>query len=401
MIAPGTTWHIEPQTRLTRSLKGWSEKERSGQFHIVGILNGEGIGPEIIQASKPLLDVIEAHTEHRFELRYGGKIGIDAEKETGQGLTEEVVQFCTNIFDDHGAIICGPASGRFVYELRTSFDLYCKMVPLRPITALSNTGVLKPEAVAQVDILIIRENVGGLYQSDFGLEKKSGYRRAFHHIYYDDAQVSRIMQVAINVADMRQKKLCVVTKTGGAPAISELWQDNAEQLAHTSDVEVKMLAIDTACYQLLADAQNFDVIVAPNMFGDVLADGAALLLGSRGMSCSANYADNGIAVYQTGHGAAYDLAGMDQANPLGQIQSLAMMLGESFRLGRLCEEIRGAINDTLSAGWRTPDIMASGCKVVGTRELGQRITEALDFRLTHVKTHSTQNMTPLIASTHE
>ena len=399
MMAPGTTWDDEPQ--LTRSLKGWGGKESSGQSRVIGILNGEGIGPEIIQASMPVLDAIEANTEHRFELRYGGKIGLEAQKETGQVLTEEVLRFCSSVFDAHGAIFCGPGGGRFVYELRTAYDLYCKMVPLKPIKALSNTGALRPEAVAQADILIIRENISGLYQGDFGFEEESGTRRAFHHLHYDDVQVSRIMQVAINVADMRRKKLCVVTKPGGAPAISELWKDIAGQLARASDVEIRTLEIDTACYQLLAQAQDFDVVVAPNMFGDVLADGAALLLGARGMSYSANFSDNGIAVYQTGHGAAYDLAGKNQANPAGQIQSLAMMLDESFGLGHLSGEIRGAINDTLTAGWRTQDIMAPGCKVTGTGELGQRIAEALDFRLAHEQTHSSRNVTPLAGLAHE
>lgn len=399
MMTPGTTWHDEPQ--LTSSLKGWGDRERSGQSRVIGVLSGEGIGPEVIQATMSVLDAIEAGTGHRFEVRYGGKIGIEAQKETGQVLTKEVMQFCAGIFDDRGAVFCGPGGGRFVYELRTAFDLYCKMVPIKPLTALSNTGALRPEAVAQADILIIRENVSGLYQGDFGFENKSGTRRAFHHLHYDDVQVSRIMQVAINVAGMRRKKLCVVTKPGGAPAISELWKDIAEQLARASGVEIRTLEIDTACYQLLAKAQEFDVVVAPNMFGDVLADGAALLLGARGMSYSANFADNGIAVYQTGHGAAHDLAGTNQANPVGQIQSLAMMLDESFGLGHLSGEIRAAINDTLTAGWRTPDIMAPGCKVTGTVELGQRIAEALDFRLTHEQTHSSQNVTPLVGLAHE
>jgi 3-isopropylmalate dehydrogenase len=339
--------------RLVHALQGWDAIGPPVASFVIGVLPGEGIGPEVINASLVVLDAIQSATNLSFSIRTGGKIGCEAQRETGHALAPEVIQFCRSVFADHGAIFCGPGGGRFVYDLRRQFDLYCKMVPLQPVGALQDTGVLKPAAVENIDVLVIRESIGGLYFGDFGLEDQADRRRAYHCFYYDETQVARILRVAIHAASLRRKRLCIVTKPGGAPSISELWRQQAESLTVGLDVDTRMLEVDNACYQLVAEARSFDVVVAPNMFGDVLADSAALLLGSRGMSYSANFSDHGMAVYQTGHGAAYDLAGTDRANPVGQIQSLAMMLRESFGLGLLSTQIGAAISDTLAAGWRT------------------------------------------------
>lgn len=367
--------------RLSLAIPGREKLAPQQSPYLIGVLTGEGIGPEVIQASLKVLDAIQTTTDYRFILLQGGEIGTQAQRRTGHALTEEVIDFCSTVFEDNGAIFCGPGGGRFVYELRAHFDLFCKLVPLRPVRAIREVGVLKPEATDNVDILVIRENIGGLYLGEFGFDENDGKRRAFHTFHYDNVQVARILQVAVNAARMRRGRLCVITKPGGAPSISRLWQEQAEALMADGDIELRLLEIDTASYQLLAEADNFDVVVAPNMFGDVLADGATLLLGSRGMSYSANFAATGAAVYQTGHGAAYDLAGTDRANPIGQIQSLAMMLCESFGLDELSRHIQAAISDTLAAGWRSRDILAPGCRAVGTQELGNLIAETLRARL--------------------
>jgi 3-isopropylmalate dehydrogenase len=348
---------------------------------VIGALPGEGIGPEVVAASLSLLGSIEANSGYRFEVRSGGQIGLEAQLASGQALTEDVIRFCEGIFVEGGAVFCGPGGGRFVYELRRRFDLYCKMAPLQPIAALRDTGVLRPEAVEALDILIIRENVSGLYHGKFGFEQHGGQRRAFQNFHYDENEVTRILLIARAAARLRRKRVCVVTKPGGAPSISRLWQEQAECVMAGLDIDMQLLNVDTACYQLVADARSFDVVVAPNMFGDVLADVAALLLGSRGMSSSANFGDGGLAVYQTGHGAAYDLAGKDRANPVGQILALAMLLHESFGLEQLAMQVRGAVGDALASGWRTADIMATGCREVGTRQLVAHIDEHLCERL--------------------
>ncbi len=374
--------YAQPGPRLVNALRGWKEMESPREPFVIGVLPGEGIGPEIIGASLELLSIIQSANQYRFDIRWGGKIGMEAQKETGRTLTDEVVQFCESVFRERGAILCGPGGGRFVYDLRRQFDLYCKMVPLRPLPAVRNTGALRPEVVDKADILIIREATGGLYLGEFGFEERAEGRRAYHRFHYDEQQVARILRAALQVAQMRRKRLHVVTKLAGAPSISELWRQQTERLSAGTEIKVQTLDVDTACYLMVADAGNFDVVVVSNMFGDVLADSASLLLSSRGMSYSANFADHGLAVYQTGHGAAYDLAGTNRANPVGQILSLAMMLRESFGLASLANKVETAVNDVLAQGWRTRDIMAPGCTEIGTQELGQRIAQRLGDRLT-------------------
>jgi 3-isopropylmalate dehydrogenase len=336
---------------------------------IVGVLPGEGIGPEIIAAA---LDVLAA-VDGAFEVRTGGAIGLPALEETGRALTPEVVSFCEEVFADRGAILCGPGGARFVYDLRARFDLFCKLTPVRPIAALDDTGVLRPEARAGVDLLVVRENSGGLYFGEWGSEGAA----AFQQFRYEEGRVARLLDVAVRAAELRRGRLCLVVKPEGIPAISELWQSQLTQRAAGHAVETRVLEVDHASYQLIADARSHDVIVAPNLFGDILSDCAALLLGSRGLSYSGNFGPGGAAVYQTGHGAARELAGTDRANPLGQVFSLAMLLRESCGLADAADAIEEAAARTVAAGWRTADVAGPGSRVIGTREMGRRVAEAL------------------------
>jgi 3-isopropylmalate dehydrogenase len=366
---------------LLSALPAWRAPSDASRTAVIGVLTGEGIGSEIIPVALALLERLLDHTSRRFELRHGGNIGKAALAVQGSSLTGEVVDFCSGIFDDGGAILCGPGGERFVYELRARFDLFCKFTPLKPTVALRDAGVLRPNAVEGVDIVAVRENVGGLYFGEWGQRpSSSGGTTAFHHFAYDEKDVERILQVALNLARQRRGRLCVTVKPGGVPAISALWEAKARQLAQ-SDAQVDILEIDNAAYQLIANARQFDVVVSPNMFGDVLADCGALLLGSRGMSFSGNFSAEGYAVYQTGHGAAHDIAGADVANPVGQIYSLAMLLRESLAWPEAALALETAVATTLSQGYRTRDIATAGSRVVGTRELGHRIGAALAEQL--------------------
>lgn len=349
----------------------------AGEPLALAVLAGEGIGPEVIAACRSILEVIDKHTAHTFEVEYGGKIGKEAQSESGSSLPPEILEFCRSNFERGAPILCGPGGGRFVYELRSEFDIYCKFVPLQPMPALSDTGVLREAAVRDVDILMIRENVGGVYQGSWTAENTENGRRAHQSFFYDEHQVQRIIALAVIAAKQRRGKLCVVHKPGGTPAISDLWVDIARQCTANSGVELRFLEVDTAAYLLLAEANSFDVVVTPNMFGDVLADAAALLLGSRGMSYSFNVSETGNSVYQTGHGAAYDLAGTNTANPIGQIQTLASLLHESFGLLDLSRALLVACNTVLAEGWRTSDIMTADARLLGTAEMGAAIAERL------------------------
>jgi 3-isopropylmalate dehydrogenase len=350
-------------------------QQRQGPF-VIGVLPGEGVGPEVIGAALDVLEAVEEVSGQRFELRTGGPIGLAAKRATGSELTPDVVGFCEETFADGGALLCGPGGGRFVYDLRERFDLYCKLAPVQPLAALRGAGPLRAEAVDGVDIVVVRENIGGIYFGEHG-ESRPGQRSAaaHHHFGYEAGQVDRIVRVAMELARRRRGRLSVIVKRAGVPSISRLWIERAEELNAGFGLELDVLEIDNACYQIVASAPGFDVVVAPNLFGDVVADIAALLLGSRGVSHSANFGEGGRAVYQTGHGGAHDLEGTDRANPIGQIRALAMLLHESFGMVQLRQAIDGAIERALSDGWRTADVTEPGCKLVGTRELGRRIAE--------------------------
>lgn len=369
-------------SRCNRAFSNWGRIGREPPpTALVGVLAGEGIGAELMAVCRLILEQVGACAGQRFEFASGGVIGTTAFKATGLWVPPEIEHFCREIHARQGAVLCGPGGGRFVYELRRHLNLFCKLVPLTPTAALRDLGPLRPDRLEDVDILVVRENLGGLYQGSGDHTSDGEIRRAQHTFEYHAPQVTRIIEVGAALAETRRGKLCVVYKPGGIPSISALWREMAEQVCAGRALDWQLLEVDNACYQVIANARAFDVVVAPNMFGDVLADAASVLLGSRGMSFSANFSDDGIGVYQTGHGAAYDLAGTDRANPIGQIHSMVFMLREHFDLEGLATAIMQGVEDVLAAGWRTADVMAPGCRFVGTRRLGELIADAACARL--------------------
>jgi 3-isopropylmalate dehydrogenase len=344
----------------------------------VGVLPGEGIGPEVIAVALSVLSAVEASNGARFEVRTGGAIGFDAERRSGRPLTDEVAAFCEGVFETGGAILAGPGGGRFVYDLRRRFDLFCKISPVRPVEPLLEAGRLKARAVAGADVLVVRENAGGEYLGEW-LETSDGRegRVCVHSYRYSERQVRRLLAVAAVLAAGRRRRLDVIVKDGGIPGVSGLWRDLGREAAAKANVEVRFVDIDLAAYRLIQDPLSFDVIAASNLFGDVLADVGAVLVASRGMSFSGNFSEEGAAVYQTNHGSALDIAGQGRANPIGQVASLAMMLRESFGLAREARWIEAGVADVLERGFRTFDIAEPGARVCGTAELGERIAAAV------------------------
>lgn len=359
--------------RIGRALGGWPEAPRPG-VHLVGVLPGEGVGPEVVGAALDVLSALDAVGTARFEVRRGPEPPQQAGESGGFTGAEEA--FCAEVFAEEGAILCGARSGRFVYELRQRFDLFCKLTPIRPLEPLLGIGPCRAEAAGGADLLFVRENVGGLYFGSHSEQHEGGVLREVSHTFrYERRVIDRILGVAATLAERRRGLLTVVLKRGGVPSMSAIWRVAAEEHPGVSNLDFEFLDVDNACYQVVADARRFDVLVSANMFGDVIADVAVLLLGSRGLSYSANFGDHGRAVYQTAHGAALDLAGTDRANPVGQILSLASLLEESFGRAELAHTVRRATTEVLAHGWRTADTMAPGCTQVGTRELGKRIAE--------------------------
>jgi 3-isopropylmalate dehydrogenase len=353
---------------------------------VVGVLPGEGIGPEVIEATLAVLHAVAAASPVRFEVRTGGPIGLAAERTCGQPLSREVIEFCHGVFAAGGAVLAGAGGGRFVYDVRKEFDLFCKLNPLVPPLELRAVGCLKDGQADGVDVLVVRENIGGVYQGQSGESRTPDGRTAHHSFSYTEHEVRRIVRVAAQYAVRRRGILTVVVKPAGVPAISQLWSQCCRDAAREFGVQLRELEIDYAAYLLVRDPRAFDVLVAANLFGDILSDLGAVLLGSRGLSHGGNFAPNGDAAFQTNHGAAYDLAGTDRANPVGQMLSLVMLLRDAFYLQREAGLVRAAIGDVWRSGVRTEDVAEPGCRVVGTREMGALVAVAVSRRAGEART---------------
>ena len=364
--------------RLTEALVVPCAAFDPGQVHHIGVFLGEGVGVEVVPVAMRMLGLLAGHSERKFELHEGGLIGLPAKAIHGTSLSGEVSDFSEALFARGGAMFCGPGGDRFVYELRRQFNLYCKFTPLEPLPELRAAGPVRPEIAAATDIVAVRENMGGIYQGVWEEDGAPGARVARHRFDYHEADVRRIMGVAFDLAATRRGHVHVVLKPGGIPSISSLWRSIAEEMARDAGIALGELEIDNAVYQLIADPGQFDVLVSPNMFGDVLADCGSLLLASRGLSYSGNFNDLGHAVYQTGHGAARDIAGKDIANPIGQIFSLGMMLRESFCWPEADAMLRAAVRETLRSGIATSDLVMPTHRVVGTAEFGDAVAASLE-----------------------
>jgi 3-isopropylmalate dehydrogenase len=349
--------------------------------HHIGVFHGEGVGPEVVPIALDLLDLLAQHSGRRLRISTGGLIGVAAKQLHGTSLSTEAIEFARGIFERDGVLFCGPGGDRFVYELRREFDLYCKFTPIEPVPELRQSGQIRPEVVAAADIIAIRENMGGIYQGSWEEVDIEDDRVARHRFEYRESMVRRIVQVAINLAERRRGRIHVVLKPGGIPSISSMWRRCAEEQTRAVGIALHELEIDNAVFQLIANPAQFDVVLSPNMFGDVLADCAALLLASRGLSYSGNFNDRGNAVYQTGHGAARDIAGKNLANPIGQVLSLGMMLRENFSWPEADQALRNAVRATLRAGFCTGDVAAPGMRVVGTDEFGRQLRRQLEEHL--------------------
>jgi len=357
------------QTLTAQTIPGWEHHEAPTGAATIGVLHGEGIGPEVVDGALAVLEAVGDACAVKYELHTGAP--VQRTSDAGPALDGATAEFFETMLGARAPIICGAIGGRFVYEVRARFDLYCKLVPVAPLPVLADASILRPERVQGVDVLIVRDNVGGLYQGAFG--RRDGGRIAYQEAVYDAEQVDRLLTVAVRAAAARRGRLAVITKPGGIPAVSALWRERAAATPHGADVAIEEVEVDNACFQLVADPFRFDVVAAPNMLGDVVADTAALVLGSRGMALSANFGTVGRAVYQTGHGAAYDLAGTNLANPVAQIHSLAMLLRESLRRPDAAAVVELAVERVLGRGLRTPDIAGPESTVVGTRELADTI----------------------------
>jgi 3-isopropylmalate dehydrogenase len=286
---------------------------------LIGVIPGEGVGPEVIDAALTVLRGLQDAGAKRVEVEHGGVVGLAAVQAHGSALPEEALDFCAGVIERGGGVLNGAGGGRYVYELRRRLELFLKITPIQACNGLAQASPLRAEGLADVDLLVVRENLGGVYQGRSERLTRGPWREVRHELRYGERELRRFLRAAARLASARSGRLTVVVKDAGLDAFSELWRECAEDAAREHDMGCTAVDVDLMVYRLLERPAAFDVIAASNLFGDVLSDLAAALVGSRGMSFGASFTPRGGGVYQTNHGAAYDIAGEDRANPVGQV----------------------------------------------------------------------------------
>lgn len=339
----------------------------------LAIVAGEGVGPEVTQSALAVMEAAARIADLPFEVTIAKP--VMTRDDWGLCLNDTIRSFYSDAFNAGIPVLHGPMGGQYVYQLRREWDLPLKYTPVVPMAELANAAVVRNSALGDVDIVVIRDNSEGLYQGAFGWN--DARTEAFHEARYSVAATERVVAAAVNAAQARSGKLAVVVKPGGVPAISALWREVTQRLV-PGGVEVEFIEVDNACFQLVANPHRFDVIVAPNLFGDIISDTATTLLGSRGLSYSANFGDHDGAVFQTAHGAAHDLAGTNTANPIAHILSAAWAASWSTGRSDVADSVASAVARVVGAGLRTADIAAVDSRIVSTTQMTHAIVSELE-----------------------
>lgn len=351
------------------------------------ILPGDGVGPEIVAEAAKVLECLRQEQGLDATLEYGllGGSAVDAH---GSPYPEETRRQARTADAILLGAVGGPKWDRLdrplrpehgLLALRVELELFANLRPAILYPQLISASTLKPEIVAGLDLLIVRELNGDLYVGQpRGIRTlDSGEREGFNTMVYRETEIERILRVAFEAARNRHHKLCSVDKAN-ALETSELWREVAERVAQDyPDVALSHLYVDNAAMQLVRAPKQFDVIVTGNLFGDILSDCAAMLTGSIGMLPSASLDAHGKGLYEPIHGSAPDIAGRGVANPLATILSAAMLLRYTLNAPALAERVESAVGRVLDRGLRTVDIMAPGMTPVGTQAMGDAVVAAL------------------------
>jgi 3-isopropylmalate dehydrogenase len=349
----------------------------------VAVLPGDGIGKEIVAQAVRVLRRLELPLE--LEEAPVGGAGYEA---AGDPLPDATLALARKA----DAILFGAIGGpqydalprdkrpeRGLLRLRKELGLFANLRPAQVFPELAQASSLKPELVAGLDVLIVRELTGDIY---FGEPRgistlANGEREGVNTMRYRESEIRRIARVALEAARRRGKRLCSVDKANVLET-TELWKQVVSEVAKDyADVQLSHMYVDNCAMQLVRNPKQFDVIVTGNMFGDILSDEASMLTGSIGMLPSASLDANGKGLYEPIHGSAPDLAGKGLANPLATILSCAMMLRYSLRRTAEADRIEAAVRKVLGQGLRTADIYTEGCRKVGTQEMGDAVVAAL------------------------
>ena len=348
----------------------------------IAVLQGDGIGPEIIgQAVKVLDKLIEQGLDAHYEYGLLGGAAYDAH---GSPYPEATQNLCRKA----DAVLLGAVGGpqydnlersvrpeRGLLAIRKDLNLFANLRPAILYPELANASTLKPEVVSGLDILIVRELTGDIY---FGEPRgirtlENGEKEGYNTMKYSESEIRRIAKVAFEAAQKRGKKLCSVDKANVLET-TEFWkQIFTEVAAEYPDVELTHMYVDNAAMQLVKAPKQFDVIATGNIFGDILSDQASMLTGSIGMLPSASLNDTGKGLYEPSHGSAPDIAGQNKANPLATILSLAMLLRYSLNDEARATQVEQAVQKVLQQGLRTGDIFEQGTTLVSCSDMGDAV----------------------------
>ncbi len=332
------------------------------RYRIVA-LPGEGIGLEVVEATLKILQPIA--TKHNFQLQIDyGVIGKTAFERHGSYFPVETSQLCSHC----DGILFGAVSKGGLLELRKQFDFFVNLRPVKTFPSLINNSSLKGNYLSGVDILFVRELVSGIYFGAAGREEDEQGSYGYHTMQYYDWQIERIAKVALAKAQTRRGLLTVAHKENALPHLP--WTRLVTEVAREyPDVIVEPMLVDNLAMQLVINPQHFDVILAGNLFGDILSDLGGALVGSVGLLGSASLNSAGFGLYEPIHGTATNLAGKDRANPLGTLASAMMML-EQWGEVEAVESLQQAWNSILAQGYRTQDLYSQESEtLVTTTEL--------------------------------
>ncbi len=349
----------------------------------IALLPGDGIGPEVVNEARKVLEAIGTAYNHsfRFELGLIGGIAID---ETGSALPEETLALCRRSdavlfgsvggpkWDDPSATV-RPEQG--LLGIRKGLGLFANLRPIKLSEALIHASTIKPEVLKGTDLVVVRELTGGIYFGERG--RREGGHTAYDTMVYSEAEVERVVRVAFKLARQRRGKVTSVDKANVLET-SRLWRQTATRVAREfPDVTFEHLLVDACAMHLIRRPATFDVIVTSNMFGDILTDEASMLTGSLGMLPSASLAEGKLGLYEPIHGTAPDIAGKGIANPIGAILSAALLLRYSLGLDQEAKAIENAVDRVLARGYRTQDIAEADSEIVSTSVMGDLIAESV------------------------
>ncbi|MGN8767640.1 3-isopropylmalate dehydrogenase [Blautia massiliensis (ex Liu et al. 2021)] len=356
----------------------------------IALIPGDGIGPEIVAEAKKVLDRVCEKYSHKFsytEVLLGGA-SIDAH---GVPLTEEAIAQAKASDAVLMGSIGGDAKTSPWYKLepskrpeagllaiRKALNLFANLRPAYLYNELRDACPLRDEIIGDgFDMIIVRELTGGLYFGARKTTEENGVRTAVDTLSYNENEIRRIAIKAFEIARKRRNKVTSVDKANVLDS-SRLWRSVVEDVAKGyPDVTLEHMLVDNCAMQLVRDPKQFDVILTENMFGDILSDEASMVTGSIGMLSSASLNETKLGLYEPSHGSAPDIAGQNKANPIATILSAAMMLRYSLDLDKEADAVETAVQKVLTEGYRTGDIMSDGCKLVGTKEMGDLIADAI------------------------